>query len=298
MDNRNAFHIIGMQGLGDNIYQRPLIKVMAPIRDVYLSTPWPELYSDLRIKFIQMNTGLRTQRKNLARQPQTRWSKLPTDKRLLTFRPHYMADLTTLGMVRSLQNQYPLKNDSYEMDLPDFGYSPLRHITKPIALVRPATLRMEWRSDARNCKQEYVQEAIDALKKRDYFVVSVADVEASHEYFVEFEPGNFDVAFHYGELSFVQLMALVQQAKMLVGPVGWICPAGVAAKKYLYVIFGGRGGHNAPELIFDDRMDLSKVGWSMPDTFCRCTASTHSCNKTITDFKQKFFLWLDNVVRQ
>ena len=58
--------IRGMQGLGDNVYQRAFIKSLVKSKEVLLETPWPEIYEDLpNIKFIKPQTKLRTQKKSL-----------------------------------------------------------------------------------------------------------------------------------------------------------------------------------------------------------------------------------------
>ena len=66
--------IRGMWGLGDNIFSRPFVRAAARKYDLYLETPWPELYADLDIKFVRGRRLLRTQQKNIARQPAERWS--------------------------------------------------------------------------------------------------------------------------------------------------------------------------------------------------------------------------------
>src|SRR5215467_8128712 len=69
--------IQGQWGLGDNIYARPFVKKLCEHREVYLDTPWPEIYEDLPVKFILKPRRLRTQMKNVDRQPETRWAPLP-----------------------------------------------------------------------------------------------------------------------------------------------------------------------------------------------------------------------------
>ena len=42
-------NLVGMHGLGDNIYQRGYVKALAERAGiVWLWTPWPQLYADLR----------------------------------------------------------------------------------------------------------------------------------------------------------------------------------------------------------------------------------------------------------
>ena len=66
-----------MFGLGDNCFNRPFVRAAAARYEIYLDTPWPELYADLDIKFVRGTRQLRTQQKNMARQPADRWARPP-----------------------------------------------------------------------------------------------------------------------------------------------------------------------------------------------------------------------------
>src|SRR6266480_6456231 len=57
----------GMLGLGDNIYQVPVVKELVRIyHSVYLQTPWPQLYQGIEnLHFCKTLTRLRTQQKNV-----------------------------------------------------------------------------------------------------------------------------------------------------------------------------------------------------------------------------------------
>src|ERR1700704_1699961 len=72
---RKPVLIRGMWGLGDNIFSRPFVRATAAQYEVHLETPWPELYADLDIRFIRGGRRLRTQQKNMARQPADLWSR-------------------------------------------------------------------------------------------------------------------------------------------------------------------------------------------------------------------------------
>ena len=53
----------GMQGLGDNLYQRAVLKYCGT--QVALQTPWPQMYADLpNVTCVPANSHLRTQRKS------------------------------------------------------------------------------------------------------------------------------------------------------------------------------------------------------------------------------------------
>lgn len=83
-------------------------------------------------------------------------------------------------------------------------------------------------------------------------------------------------------------MRTVEHAAVVITPVGWALPAAIAYKTPVYVVAGGRGGHNAPEIVTDPAMDLSRVGWAIPDNYCRCEAWDHHCDKRISNFDSKF----------
>jgi hypothetical protein len=64
-------------GLGDAIYVRPVIRDACLQREIYLETPWPELYSDLPVHFVLGHKGLRLQWRNVQRQDAKIWETPP-----------------------------------------------------------------------------------------------------------------------------------------------------------------------------------------------------------------------------
>jgi hypothetical protein len=160
---------------------------------------------------------------------------------------------------------------------------------RPVAVIRPVTVRSEWKNEARNPKPEYVA-AIAAELMDTHTVVVVADLEAGAEWLV----GELPPAHHYfvrGELNVRELLALVRDADIVVGGVGWIVPAGLALHVDTFVVLGGHGGHNAPNKITDRRLDLSRIGFAYPEKFCKCTNMLHACEKTISDPLGQFLGW-------
>lgn len=272
---RPSVVVQGMKGLGDNIYERAFIKRLAAnsAHDVYVETPWPELFEDLRVRFLHAGTGLRTQAANLARQGADRWSPRPA-RVARTIRVSYGAPCLRQGsIVQAMEACFRVA--PAEWDLPAF---PAFVRDRPVAMVRPVTERTEWHNSARNPLPQYVaQVAADLM--HDYHVVSVADVAGGAEWLVG-EPPPAHERFHAGELRVRELLGLVASAAVVVGGVGWIVPAAIAARTPAFVIHGGHGGHNARERITDARMDLSHVAFAEPDHFCRCDQMRHPCAKT------------------
>jgi hypothetical protein len=279
-----------MWGLGDNCYARPFVRAAAKEYQVHLDTPWPELYEDLDVKFVLGKRKLRTQLKNIARQRPERWLRpLP----MREVQVCYGSDLTTSSIVNALERRWSsalrVAFDPALFDLPDMGPPPALPKGRPIAVVRPVTVRTEWHNTARSPRPEYVH-AIAAELMATHTVVAVADLEPGQEWAV----GELPPAHHYfvfGELNVRELLALVREADVVIGGVGWIVPAGLALRTKTFVVLGGHGGHNAPEKITDPRLDLSRIGFAMPEAFCRCTSMLHNCHKLIADPVGQFRRW-------
>jgi hypothetical protein len=278
-----------MWGLGDNIYARPFVVAASRQYQIWLETPWPELYADLDIRFVQGVRRLRTQCKNMARQADTRWS-IPPD-RVHKVRVQYWA-LEQQSIIAALELSWlialQIKFNAKLFDLPEMGPSPLKS-DRPVAVIRPVTVRSEWKNEARNPRPEYIAE-IAAELMATHTVVAVADLEAGQEWLI----GELPPAHHYfvrGELNVRELLALVRDADIVVGGVGWIVPAGLALHVKTFVVLGGHGGHNAPNKITDPRLDLSRIGFAMPSRFCKCTNMLHDCDKTISDPVGQFRHW-------
>lgn len=278
--------IHGMRGLGDNIYQRAFARNLDA--EVYLDTPWPQLYEDLpHVHCVRAETRLRTQKKNVEAASHG-WVAAP--RRAKEIRIGYgHADLRHGSILGAMARQFG--TSAAVFDLPDFGRSPVE-TDRPVAIVRPVTARREWLNTARNPKPEYIAQAADELRRRGYFVVSLADLQDGEEWLVGDPPGA-DLVLHKGELNITQLLAAVRHAAVVVGGVGWIVPACIAMKTPLYVVLGGQLGHNAPDKITDPAMDLSNVGWAWPARPCKCTSKQHDCEKEIHGFDHQFVDWLD-----
>lgn len=269
--------IRGMQGLGDNIYQRAFLSQIG--RRLFLETPWPELYKDMEhVKCVRPSTRLRTQLKNVQRQ--TEWSRTPPAQSVKHVR--YGGAGIGNGM------QVSLGTRPGPLTLPDFGPSP---VDGKYIVVRPVTLRAEWRADSRNPLPEYIASAAAEVRRRGWKVVSVADLEAGKEWALDPLPPA-DIQFHAGELDVTRLMALVQNASAVIGGIGWIVPAAMAAKVPAWIVCGGQGGFNAPELITAG-FDSSCLTFSVPDNFCRCTQKNHYCDKSISNYDDQFARWAD-----
>jgi hypothetical protein len=272
-----------MRGLGDCIYSRAFIKALARQSDVYYETPWPEIAADIpNVRFVRCETPLRTQAKNVARQASSRWAPLPNVARRTIQVGYGHATMREGCIWHAMQKCFGCEPET--LDLPPFPRWP--ETDRPIAVVRPVTERKEWHNSARGPLPEYVAQ-IAADLMATHCVISIADLEPGVEWLVGEAPPA-DIRLHAGELGVRDLLGLVQSADVVVGGVGWVVPACIAARTNLFCILGGQGGHNRPDRIVDQRMDASHVGWATPDRFCQCEQMRHDCIKTISNLSEQW----------
>lgn len=267
-----------MRGLGDSIYSRAFLKKFP---GAYVDTPWPELTEDLPIKPVRPSTTLRTQKKNVERIAS--WFNRPAEREV---KIRYGKDGIILGMIES----FGVQPGSF--DLPDFGPSP---VAGDYVVVRPVTVREEWRADTRNPLPEYVDSAARYASACGFIVVSIADLEVNKEWLIGDAP-YADITYHSGELDVTQLMALIAGARAVIGGIGWIVPATICYRVPAWIICGGQGGYNAPEKITSPLMGKHKTEFAVPDNFCHCTLKQHDCDKRISNYDARFAEWLDRLL--
>lgn len=267
--------IHGMLGLGDNLFERPFIKALP--KPVYLSTPWPFVFHDIPgVHFIRPSTTLRTQSKNIARH--ATWTMPPT--RQLTRQIRYGAE----GIIPGMTASFGVAPGAF--DLPPLPPSPE---SGPYVVVRPATVRSEWRADTRNPDPEYIAWAAADAMRRGYRVISVADLQDGAEWGVDPMPPA-DVRYHKGELPVEQLLSLVANAAAVIGGIGWLVPAALAARVPAWIICGGQGGFNSPQQICPP---ASTITFAVPDRMCGCRLKQHNCDKRISNYDAKLTEWAD-----
>lgn len=285
-------HLITMHGLGDNIYHRPFVRAAATRGPVSIETPWPEVYQDLGLTFVQPATRLRTQQKNVAGKRSEFWSGPLGEPLVFRYASEHLRHGSITG---AMERVLPLEGAPFVFDLPDFGSREMT-FRRPLAVMRPATVRSEWANEARNPRPEYLATAAQQLRAAGYFVISVADLETGLEWLVGEAP-EADLTLHAGELRISDMLWLIQNADLCVGGVGWIAPAAIAAGTPLILIAGGQGAFNAPEHVTDPRMNLDRVRWLIPNPYCRCKEKSHACEKRIPGFAQRFARALEEVTR-
>jgi hypothetical protein len=279
-------------GLGDAIYIRPVIADAARQRPVYLETPWPELYDDIEgIQFVRGEKGLRLQMRNMWRQPASRWVEAPRgiEEVALGYGP---IELETHSVFEAMAVKMPMAMAEPPVwTLPALGESPFDPGDAPLAIIRPVMRRLEWDNEARNPVPQYVADIAQDLKDRGFAVVVICDIQVDREILAEGVMPPCNLALTHGELSVRQLLAAVRDAAVVVGGVGWIVPAAVATGTPTFIVLGGNGGMNAPDVLLDRRMSAKRIGFAMPEDFCRCMDMHHQCTKSIPDLPDQWTRW-------
>lgn len=271
--------IRGMLGLGDNIYMRAYVKSYT--EPVYLTTPWQQIYRDLpNVTVVNTTTQLRTQSKNIQRNRRAYRPAPPGNYLPVAYGNH--------GPLYGMRKVF--KRDPALMDLPSFG-EPI--VKGRYILMRPATLRSEWRVDTRNPRPEYLAQAAEIIRQQGIQIVSVADLVPGVEWALDPMP-YADVTYHKGELAIEQILSLTEHAAAVVGPIGWIVPAAIAYQTPGWIICGGQGNFNAPHKIDDPR--TSRLEYAKPHPYCLCATKNHNCNKVINNHAEKFTDWLTRTV--
>lgn len=279
--------IEGMKGLGDNVYQRAVVRRLDG--PVYLATPWPQLYADLpQVRPVRpLRHGLRTQLANETQQPPGTWHERPPGAPRLTisYGDRVFRDGGTMlqGMERGLQGE----GGPLVCDLPPTPPWPAQG--RPLAIVRPVTHRTEWLNTARAPDPAYIAQLASRLMDTHH-VVAVGDVADRHEWVVGDMPPHHEALMH-GELDVLQLVALMRRADVVVAGVGWALPMAVATRARAYIVLGGNGGANHPDRITDPRLDTSRLGWAFPSRFCLCHNMKHGCDKSVPDLVPRFEAW-------
>lgn len=285
-----------MQGIGDSIYSRYFIKLLSKTNEIYLDTVLPDLYLDLNVNFIKPDSRYRTQTKSLIESNVIFSNETKFDK-IINF--HYgPQDLKKFNILTSMEVKFGFDPGStkLKMSLP----SDLIHHNielpgnKKIAIVRPVTHRNEWLCTSRSPKPNYIAWCAKILKDSGYYVISIADCEQDKEWIEGIEPPA-DLKLHKGELGILGTLSLINNSDIIIGGSGFIVPAALATEKNLFIIFGGRGEYDNPHKILDIRLNLKKVGWALPNNFCRCNKMNHDCDKTINDLDDKFFNFIKDI---
>lgn len=283
-----AIAVHGMQGLGDNLHQRAVVRQLMAKWEVYLETPWPCIYHDLvgpSLHLVRRASSLRTQAKNAAREAR-RFEAMRLPVRARQVRVWYTGEeVRTQGSIL----QAMLKNTGCDVNGTDFrlpipdAWLQLADVwlrqwapTKPVLIYRPLVERTEWKGCAQRNPDAQAYSQIFAAIRKYFFVVSVADLVPGVEW-LSGRPIDADVALHKGELTFEMLAALVSRSALVFCSPGFATLLAQAVGTPAVCVFGG---HESSTTIRGGMQYAPTLGID-PVVPCDCFSHTHACQKAI-----------------
>jgi ADP-heptose:LPS heptosyltransferase len=290
-------HIKTYEGIGDCLYTRPFIKILAQSNNVYIDTVLPKLFSDIdNVHFIKHDAETyRTQQKELNKDD-TVYVNLPKkiDK---YYQPQYGSkELTTDSIISTFYKQLQIPfYEKLDWSLPDFSDILDKHnipTDRKIAIIRPHTIRKEWEVTTRGANPNYIAWCCKILNEAGYYTIAIADLEKN----VEVLADNIDVPaqlkLYKGELGIYGTLELIKRADLVVGGSGFIIPACASAQTPLFLILGGRLAFDGISKTLHPSMDLNKIHYAVPDNPCKCMLNKHECDKKISKLDVEFFNFL------
>lgn len=271
----------GMQPLGDSILQRPVVAALARRADVWLKTPWPQIYRGLDVRMLPSGTTLRTGRRNewgsrALYASEDAPAHAPVER--LGYTPHdVIAHGSLVAGMAANARAWDLQPEDLRIPAPsgDLLKALALPEDRPILVYKPLTGRHEWGGlMARDPDPDAFRALLEPLLGR-FFAVSLADLEDGKEWLVG-EPIAADLALHHAELDFDGLMALFTRAALVFSASGFAVPLAHALGTPAITVFGG----------FEDARTCSwgaRGPWLpiLPVKPCPCWAHGHGCDKRV-----------------
>lgn len=278
----------GMHGLGDGLHQRALVRHLMQTKTVWLETPFPTIYHDLRgprLRIINKASALRTQAKNQTRQAAL-YDRTRPPPGAPTMQVHYRPDdVRSKGSVLAAMLHGAgagHADPDFRMPVPAEWHAKAEawisrwKPKRPILFYRPLIERPEWSGcSARNPDYVAYRALVDQVRDR-YFLVSVADLVPKTEWMVGV-PVIADATCHRGELDFETLAALVARSALAYSSPGFAIVLAQAVGTPSVCVFGGYedgtsfslGARLTPHLAIE------------PIHPCPCFQHHHPCRKQI-----------------
>ena len=278
----------GMHGLGDNIYERAIIRQLAQHYTVFLKTPWPAIFHDMpTVTLVNPASNLRTQRKNTAREAHKYKPAPPSTAQIarVWYRPADIPKYGSLpgamiGFVQESLPACPLDSADFRLPVPDAWRQRARDAVgqhdKPLLVYRPLTVRTEWGSAGqRNPDAEAYTQLLASIRDR-YFVVSVADLEDGQEWIVG-PRVQADLELHRGQLDVEAIAGLFSIAGLIFAAPGFAIAMAQAVGTPSVIVFGGHESSAS----YRRAMIWAPVLMIDPVVPCDCFNGNHQCDKRI-----------------
>ncbi len=278
----------GMDGLGDNLHQRAIVRSLMDRHDIWLETPWPCVYHDLagpRLHLVRRQSALRTQAKNAVRE-RGQFSRVSPPPRAVRLRIWYKPEnvRSSGSVLGAMCRACDVNADGadFRLPVPDDWMQKAESllarfkVTKPILIYRPLVERSEWSGcPARNPDHEAYASLFASIRDR-FFVISIADLVPGREWIVG-APVVADAEFHGGELDFETIAALTRMASLVYCSPGFAVILAQAVETPVVAVFGGYENSSS----FSGRSRFAPYLGIDPITPCDCFSHTHGCDKRI-----------------
>lgn len=262
----------GMKALGDCLFQRPYVRLLSETsEEVYLGTPWPQIYSDLtNVRPCRVDTRRFIALQNLD-QYDGKWYQFPkkSDREIKVHNvdgnPVRIGESFNINVTKALPPECPPINV-------------VRFSRKPIAVVRPPAVRSDWNTENREPHWQYIYDAAKAMLVTHHVVL----VGGPGEEIIGTMPPNHE-SFLGGVLPIDRFLSLVASADVIVSGIGSMVPLAVALGKKALVVLGGRGGTCSVESVCAPHW-RHRIKFVRPYPYCGCSDPGHDCNKVVPNF--------------
>lgn len=279
-----SLYIEGMHGLGDNLHQRAVLRLLLEQHDeIWLETSWPSVYHDMpRVRCLAKGTKLRTQLANASREADRFEATAPAIRARMRiwYTPN---DVRSRGSVLAAMCRAANVNHDradFRLPVPADWVAQARRIVgepaRPILVYRPLVERTEWGGcGARNPDRDAYAELFAAVRSQ-FHVISIADLVPQVEWMTS-RPIVADAEFHRGELHFEALAGLFSIASLVWASPGFAVPLAQAVGTPVVCIFGGYESSRS----FSSGARYSRYLGIDPIRPCECFQHHHACRKAI-----------------
>jgi len=266
-----------MHGLGDGLHQRAVVRELMQKHELWLHTPWPQLYHDLEgLHLLRLEPTLRAMAVNQDRCTVLYGNnQLPPHGTPLETVVYPPLDVKSTGSVLGAMAKHlgvPLGD--FRMPVPEAWVHQALALPidwdRPLLVYRPLVERSESRGYAvRNPDHEAYHALFSAIRQR-FFVVSLASLAPGNEWKVgpQITP---DLTYEGGELQIETIAALVSLADLVWSAPGFGTVLAQAVCTPAVCVFGG----------FEDARSFSAGArfspWLAVEPVHPCACWSHSC---------------------
>lgn len=280
-------YMVGMHGLGDNLHQRSIVRAyLAKGREVWLETPWPQVYHDLagpRLKLVDKGSSLRTQAKN-ARANRAAFTRQRPPPSVDVLRQNYPPALVRSegSVLGAMSKVAGVPVGDFRLPIPkawrEKADAWIRKLapTKPLMIYRPLVERTEWGGCAARNPDPLAYSQLFRTLTEHFFIISVADLVEGKEWLSGVSE-EYDAGFHHGELDFETLAALTEMASLVFTSPGFAAVLGQAVGTPTVVVSGGYEDGTS----FSAGATLTPTLAIAPINACNCFRHDHDCPKEI-----------------